>query len=723
MTDHTDDDNATGGDAAGAGGRKPLTLKRPAAGGASVVKQSFSHGRTKTVVVETKRRAAPGSAPAPHIPAAPLISHPRPNAAAPRPTAPAPSARRGVDDPRLSDGEMQARNRALEAARAVEDDRRRQTAAAATEQARLEAEARAVAPPPPEAPAAPVVTPDPVAPAAPSAAEAASSTPAPAPAHTPMSGGPRSGGIQIGRFTNRPGAQAKPQQPATGDRRPGQGEGQRSASPTDGRHDVYRAPQGSSAGAATPREGSPRDGQPRYDGPRSAGIRLSRPPAGAAPRTPRPIGAGAPPAAPDVSKPGAASRGGPLPARRGSAQEELERSKAAKAPARGKGEPKRREGRLTITAALGDFDEGDRGRSLASVRRAREREKEKRARMLGGMDQVKVSREVVIPEALTIQDLAGRMATRAVDVIKYLMKQGTMAQINDVIDADTAELIAVEFGHSVKRVADSDVEEGFLGTDDDGGALISRPPVVTIMGHVDHGKTSLLDALRHTDVVAGEAGGITQHIGAYQVRLKDGQRVTFLDTPGHAAFSAMRMRGAQATDIVILVVAADDGVMPQTIEAISHAKAAGAPIVVAINKIDKPDANPQRVITDLLSYEIVTESMGGEVQAIEVSAKQRLGLEELIDAVLVQAEILDLKANPDRPAEGVVIESKIDKGRGPVATVLVKRGSLKRGDIVVAGSQWGRVRALVDERAAQLDTAGPSLPVEILGLDGAPEPG
>jgi translation initiation factor IF-2 len=380
---------------------------------------------------------------------------------------------------------------------------------------------------------------------------------------------------------------------------------------------------------------------------------------------------------------------------------------------------RRHTGKLTIQNLVED-DEG-RQRSLASMRRAREREKMRRAQLGQGRD--KVSREVVVPEAITIQDLAQRMAERAADVVKYLMTQGQMLRANDVIDADTAELIVEEFGHTVKRVSESDVEVGFISKEDDDGVKKPRPPVVTVMGHVDHGKTSLLDALRQTDVAAGEAGGITQHIGAYQVQLKGGERITFLDTPGHAAFSSMRARGAQATDIVILVVAADDGVMPQTIEAIKHAKAANVPIIVAVNKIDKPDAGPEKVLQELLQHEVFVESMGGDVQAVSVSALKKMGLDELTEAINLQAELLELKANPDRKAEGVVIESQIDKGRGPVATVLVKRGTLKRGDIVVAGAQWGKVRALNNERGQQMAEAGPSLPAEILGLDGAPDPG
>jgi translation initiation factor IF-2 len=315
------------------------------------------------------------------------------------------------------------------------------------------------------------------------------------------------------------------------------------------------------------------------------------------------------------------------------------------------------------------------------------------------------------------------MATRGVEIIKFLMRQGLMLKINDVIDSDTAELVASEFGHTVRRVSEADVEEGFLDDEDHDDHLLPRPPVVAVMGHVDHGKTSLLDALRSADVAGGEHGGITQHIGAYQVRLADGERVTFLDTPGHAAFSAMRARGANVTDIVVLVVAADDGVMPQTIEAIHHAKAAGAPIIVAVNKIDKPEADSTRVINELLQHEVVVESLGGETQIVEVSATKKIGLDKLIDAILVQAEVMDLRANPDRSAEGVVIESKLDRGRGVVATVLIKRGTLKRSDIVVAGSNWGRVRALINERDEQMASAGPSEPIEVLGLDGTPDPG
>ncbi|MDX2274396.1 MAG: translation initiation factor IF-2 [Hyphomonadaceae bacterium] len=389
-----------------------------------------------------------------------------------------------------------------------------------------------------------------------------------------------------------------------------------------------------------------------------------------------------------------------------------------------KGEPKRREGRLTLDMVEREVaGDDDRVRSLAAYRRAQQKEKERRAKMMGGSAE-RIVREVIIPESITVQELSNRMAVRVADIIKFMMRQGQMLKQSDELDADTAELIATEHGHTVKRVAESDVEEGLAGdivdTDEN---LEPRPPVVTIMGHVDHGKTSLLDALRQTDVVSGEAGGITQHIGAYQVRVASGQRVTFLDTPGHAAFSAMRARGAKVTDIVVLVVAADDGVMPQTIEAIQHAKASGVPMIVAINKMDKPDANPDRVLSELTQHEVIAEQFGGDVQIVKVSALKKQGLEDLVEQILLQAEVLNLRANPNRPAEATVIESKLDKGRGTVATVLVQNGTLKRGDIVVVGAQVGRVRAITNERGQQLQGAGPSEPVEIMGLEGVPEPG
>ncbi|WP_394356040.1 translation initiation factor IF-2 [Brytella acorum] len=390
-------------------------------------------------------------------------------------------------------------------------------------------------------------------------------------------------------------------------------------------------------------------------------------------------------------------------------------------PAAKKGGDNRRAGRIDVRAAIEGDD--DKTRSLASVRRQRDRERRQAELERLRSDQVRVVRDVVLPESITVAELANRMASRQGEVIKALMKMGVMATATQSIDADTAELVIEEFGHRVRRVSESDVEIGIEGVEDQETDLQARAPVVTVMGHVDHGKTSLLDALRTTDVAGGEAGGITQHIGAYQVTVPSGARITFIDTPGHEAFTSMRARGASVTDVVVLVVAADDGVMPQTIEAIKHAKAANAPIIVAINKIDKPGANPARVRQELLSHEIVVEEMGGDVQDIEVSALKRTGLDKLEEAILLQAEILDLKANPDRVAEGSVIESRLDRGRGPVATVLVQKGTLKKGDIVVAGAEWGRVRAMLDDRGRQLVDAGPSMPVELLGLMGVPGAG
>jgi len=405
--------------------------------------------------------------------------------------------------------------------------------------------------------------------------------------------------------------------------------------------------------------------------------------------------------------------------------DEVPRSRRAGAGARPAAAPRaaprggdeKRRGRLTVITALTADDV--RERSVASFRRRTQRLKG----LATAEPKEKLVREVTIPEAITIQELANRMSERAVDVIRLLMKQGQMATINDVIDADTAQLIAEEMGHTVRRVSEADVEEGLFDTADEPGQAFPRAPVVTVMGHVDHGKTSLLDAIRSSNVVAGEAGGITQHIGAYQVTASSGAKITFIDTPGHAAFTAMRARGAKVTDIVVLVVAADDGVMPQTVEAIHHAKAAKVPIIVAINKIDKPDAKPERVRTDLLQHEIQVESMGGDVVDVEVSATKKQNIDKLLEMIGLQAEILDLKANPDRSAEGTVIEAKLDRGRGPVATVLVQRGTLHVGDLVVAGAEWGRVRALVSDTGDPIEMAGPSTPVEVLGFSGTPDAG
>jgi translation initiation factor IF-2 len=427
-------------------------------------------------------------------------------------------------------------------------------------------------------------------------------------------------------------------------------------------------------------------------------------------RVPRPAGHGA-----DVDEDDESSEKSRRPGRGGAAAHK------PPAPVKSRMEPKRRSGKLTVSAALDDEDRGERGRSMAAVKRARERERMKLLEAQKAAE--KFVREIVVPETITVQELANRMAARGAEVIKALMRMGVMANINQVIDADTAELVVQEFGHTTKRVSDSDVEIGLTGIEDTEENLIRRPPVVTVMGHVDHGKTSLLDALRETDVVSGEAGGITQHIGAYQVTMRGGQKITFIDTPGHEAFTAMRARGAAVTDVVVLVVAADDGIMPQTIEAIRHAKAAKVPIVVAVNKIDKPDADPARVRQELLNHEIVVEEMGGEVLAIDVSAKKRMNLEKLEEAILLQAEILELKANPDRTAQGVVIEAKMEKGRGAVATVLVQKGTLKVGEIFVCGTEWGRVRAMADDHGKKIDAAGPASPVEVLGLNGVPQAG
>jgi translation initiation factor IF-2 len=453
----------------------------------------------------------------------------------------------------------------------------------------------------------------------------------------------------------------------------------------------------------------------------------------------RPAGPGQAPAPAAAAAPGAtpASAAAKLSLRPRTAEDEDEARRAAVrrpglpaaapkkpalAPAK-KGLPgaDRRGGRIDVQAAIEGEDE--RSRSIASLRRARERERRQQelARLRSGTE--RVVRDVVVPEAITVQELANRMAARGGEVVKALFRMGVMATLTQTIDADTAELVVQEFGHRIRRVSESDVELGLEGAADEDADLQPRPPVVTIMGHVDHGKTSLLDALRKADVAAHEAGGITQHIGAYQVQVPDGSRVTFIDTPGHAAFTAMRSRGAQVTDMVVLVVAADDGVMPQTIEAINHAKAASVPLIVAVNKIDKPGVNPDRVRQELLQHEIVVESLGGETQEVEVSATKKINLDKLLEAISLQAEVLDLKANPERAAEGTVIESKLDRGRGPVATVLVQKGTLKQGDIVVAGAEWGRVRAMLDDKGRQLKEAPPSLPVEILGLSGVPSAG
>ena len=424
-------------------------------------------------------------------------------------------------------------------------------------------------------------------------------------------------------------------------------------------------------------------------------------------------------AAANVAAPSAPSPSGPstadAPGRRRRHVEEIPSRRPA-APRRD-GAGRRQSGKMTITQALSG-DEQRRQRSLASVRRQREK-----ARMRDDQPQVKQVRDVVIPDTISVSEFANRMAERTADVVKELMKLGVMATATQTIDGETAELIVQELGHRAQRVSDSDVEIGLEGVQDDEASLKPRPPVVTVMGHVDHGKTSLLDAIRRTDVAAGESGGITQHIGAYQISTQAGNTITFIDTPGHEAFTEMRSRGADITDIVILVVAADDSVMAQTVEAINHAKAAGCPVIVAVNKCDKPEADPQRVRNDLLQHEIITEGFGGDVLCVDVSAITGQGLDKLEEAIMLQSELLELQANPDRSADGVVIEAKVERGRGSVATVLVQRGTLRQGDILVIGAESGRVRALLDDRGQKLSEAGPGLPVEILGLNGTPMAG
>jgi translation initiation factor IF-2 len=636
------------------GMRQPLGLKRTVETGK--VKQSFSHGRSNTVVVEVKRRRvlgpnAGGPAEAPVVEEA-LTPTPAPAPAAPVVRAPA--------APQLSAQERQAQLlRQAEEQRmgTLEDARRREDAerqAAAEEERRRVEEKSKVA----ETPPAPAETPAAAPAAAPAPAPAAAAAPAapkPAPAPAPAPAAPVA--VQLDpslpaprRFT--PVARPEIPKPAPAPA-PAPAQAQTAASaPTAASASAPRAtPSGS--GLATPRRGA----------------ETSQP-----------------------ARPGQRDR---------------------------KGE-ERRGGKLTVNRALGG-EEGARARSLAALKRARE--KEHRRHVGGSAPREKQVRDVVVPDAITVQELANRMAEKGADLVKSLFKMGMPVTVNQTIDQDTAELLVTEFGHNITRVSDSDVDLSTGAIDDAVETLKPRPPVVTIMGHVDHGKTSLLDALRGTDVVKGEAGGITQHIGAYQVTLKDKSKVTFLDTPGHEAFSEMRARGANVTDIVVLVVAADDGLMPQTIEAINHTKAAGVPMIVAINKVDKPDANPQRIRERLLEHEVVVEQMGGDVQDVEVSALKKTGLDDLIEKIQIQAELMELRANPDRDAEGTVIEAKLDKGRGPVATVLVTRGTLKVGDVFVAGAESGKVRALVNDKGAQIKEAGPSMPVEILGISGVPSAG
>jgi translation initiation factor IF-2 len=693
-----------------AGGRKTMSLNVKRTVEQGHIRQNFSHGRSKSVLVETKRKrsVSPGTGheepqeqPAAKKPEPRAFQKPSPDHAGDK--RPQKVLRQ------LSAGEMDARARALLESRKREDVEKRERE---IEEARLreEAQKRAIEDQKRrvEEEATRKVEEEVERQRAAEIAKANETAKAKEEVAAPR--------VPIRRPEpiRRTGPDVRIVRPQPDERRPvaRNGESGPRAPAKDGAREGSRGPA---------REGA------RADGPRPAGARLG---AGGRPAAGGPRPASAPVleigARPERMREGELA----LKPRPADAEEEDRRVKRGglpgKAPERGPTPVKKtavdqRLGRqrLTLSNAL---DEQQRERSLASLKRQRERQK---LQALGGarQERVKIQRMVQLPEAITIQELANRMAERAVDIIKFLMKQGQMLKINDVIDADTAELVAAEFGHTVKRVSEEDVEEGFIGEVDAAETLKPRAAVVTIMGHVDHGKTSLLDAIRQANVVAGEAGGITQHIGAYQVTTPAGDPITFIDTPGHAAFTAMRARGAKVTDIVVLVVAADDGVMPQTVEAINHAKAAGVPIIVAINKIDKPDADPLRVRTDLLSHDIVVESMGGDTLEVEVSAKQRLNLDKLLSAINLQAEVLELTANPDRPAEGIVIEAKLERGRGPVGTVLVQRGTLKVGQLIVAGRAWGRVRALIDDKGENVVTAGPSTPVEVLGLDSAPEAG
>ncbi|MGY4316983.1 translation initiation factor IF-2 [Bradyrhizobium sp. JR3.5] len=631
---------------------KTLSLKPRVETG--TVRQSFSHGRTKQVVVEKrgKRRVGgdgPGETHAPEpVVAKPVAPAPRPPQG--RPSGPPPgqqqrNTRSGVVLPTLTEDERSARASALADARQRDIEERRQAEEEAKRRAVREAAEKVER----------------------EAAEARR---------------------KAEEERHRHEEEAKRKAEVEAKRRFGEGEAKPGAAPA--------------AAPARPATAAPASAPAaRVPAVRTTTTTPARAPVVA----PRPPGVAAEAADED--------EGPRLVRRPGGAVRPVAAPKTTQKPG-----PQKQRGRLTVVTALNADDV--RERSIASFRRRTQRLKGHAA----NEQKEKLIREVVIPEAITIQELANRMSERAVDVIRMLMKQGAMHKITDVIDADTAQLIAEELGHSVKRVAASDVEEGLFDVVDDSTDTEPRSPVVTVMGHVDHGKTSLLDALRHANVVSGEAGGITQHIGAYQVTSPEsGKKITFIDTPGHAAFTAMRARGAKVTDIVVLVVAADDGVMPQTIEAINHAKAAKVPMIVAINKIDKPDARPERVRTELLQYEVQVESLGGDVVDVEVSAKNKTNLDRLLEMIALQAEILDLKTNSQRPAEGTVIEAKLDRGRGPVATVLVQRGTLRIGDIIVAGAEMGRVRALISDQGENLDEAGPSVPVEVLGFNGPPEAG
>jgi translation initiation factor IF-2 len=633
---------------------KTLSLKPRVETG--TVRQSFSHGRSKQVVVEKRGKRRTDGSPEPQAPT--VVAKPAPAAPAPAPSRPAPprNSGSGVVLRTLTEDERSARASALADAKVREVEERRQAEEEAQRRAVREAAERVER-------------------------EAAESR------------------RKAEEERHRHEDEAKRKAETEAKKRFGEGE-------------QPSAPRPAATAAAAPAAPAPRPGAPAAR-PGTTTTRPATSPSRPGTTTARPTG-GPLGRAPAVAA-GPDEDDGPRQIRRGPGG--AARPVVAPKPTHKPG-PQKERGRLTVVTAL-NADEV-RERSIASFRRRTQRLKGHAA----NEPKEKLIREVVIPEAITIQELANRMAERAVDVIRMLMKQGAMHKITDVIDADTAQLIAEELGHTVKRVAASDVEEGLFDQVDDSTDTETRSPVVTVMGHVDHGKTSLLDALRHANVVSGEAGGITQHIGAYQVLSPEsGKKITFIDTPGHAAFTAMRARGAKVTDIVVLVVAADDGVMPQTIEAINHAKAARVPIIVAINKIDKPDAKPERVRTELLQHEVQVESFGGDVVDVEVSAKNKTNLDKLLEMIALQADILDLKTNSDRPAEGTVIEAKLDRGRGPVATVLVQRGTLRVGDIIVAGAEMGRVRALISDQGETVQEAGPSVPVEVLGFNGPPEAG
>ncbi|MBF5095057.1 translation initiation factor IF-2 [Azospirillum sp. INR13] len=702
MTDSNDQDQKKVLHLTGASKGK-LESKKPVE---TQVRQSFSHGRSKAVTVEVKRKrhvekgAVPGVADGGAAARQAAQGLPMRGAQGQRPRGGgAPAGRQ------LTREELDSRLRALRGAAAFEEQRRieAEEEAVRAEARAAEAAARAAE----EATAAP--------------AAASDTAAAPTVSDAPAQAEPEMPPIILDADTLRQREldemraiqEEERKIAAEAERRRKEEEAKRKEAEEAKRRDAEPAVR-RDGGRDGGRDGAARDGA-RPAGARPAGDQRpggasARPAGDAAPGRTLP-GVGAPPARAEEEDDNRRKGGrGGAPAKAAPARP------AAKAPA---GADRRKGTKLTVSQALSD-DGSDRTRSLAAVRRARERE---RLRQMSRQETAKVTRDVVLPEVITVQELANRMAERGADVIKALMRMGVMATINQTIDADTAELLITEFGHRVRRVSESDVEIGLRATEEEGAVLVPRPPVVTIMGHVDHGKTSLLDALRQTDVVSGEAGGITQHIGAYQVQLESGAKITFIDTPGHAAFTEMRARGANVTDVVVLVVAANDGVMPQTIEAIRHAKAAKVPIIVAINKCDLPDAKPERVRQELLQHELVVEEMGGDVLDVEVSAKAKRNLNKLEEAILLQAEILELRANPERAAEGVVIEAKLERGRGSVATVLVQRGTLKVGDVFVTGAEWGRVRALINDRGQNVNEAAPAVPVEVLGLNGTPMAG